>query len=244
MPMHNAPAPGAETTSALGTLVAARKPLPMATARRAAHGGRGPERAENAAAGQAAAAPGGGAAAAAPGAASVAAAAATHADSAHARARDSAQPRDRRSQADKGVYANELDCDFFGTAFETYQVSKRSKRAGGGREIGAASAWCGNLTLHIPHCNWIQKICYGGTGSTRKFCADSLLYLASRDGFFNRVFHHKYGRGHGRGRGRGRVHACCMHSRATLTARMRPVPARAKHDAEHFSKTPAPQVRS
>jgi hypothetical protein len=81
--------------------------------------------------------------------------------------------------------------DFFGTAFETYHVSRRAKRAGGGREMGAASAWCGNLTMGIKHCNWVQKCCYAGNASTRKFCDDNLLYLASRDGFFNNVFHRK-----------------------------------------------------
>ena len=88
-------------------------------------------------------------------------------------------------------YAKELDCDFYGTAFEVYNVSKRSKRAGGGVASGTASPWCGALTLGVRQCNWIQKICYGGTGSTRKFCDESLLYLASRDGFFNGVFHRK-----------------------------------------------------
>ncbi len=104
---------------------------------------------------------------------------------------DGAEPRRDRQQDKERKYASELDCDFFGTAFETYRVSNRAKREGGGREIGAASAFCGDLTLHIRHCNWIQKYCYGGTGSTRRFCADSLLYLASRDGFFNNIFHHK-----------------------------------------------------
>ena len=97
----------------------------------------------------------------------------------------------REKGKDTRAYAKELDCDFFGTAFEVYNVSKRAKRLGGGREIGAASEWCGNLTIGVRHCNWVQKICYNGNASNRKFCADNLLYLASRDGFFNSAFHHK-----------------------------------------------------
>lgn len=110
-----------------------------------------------------------------------------------AQKRSAIKPHKGKHPTDKGhAYAKDLDCDFFGTAFEVYHVSKRAKRAGGGREMGAASTWCGNLTLGIRHCNWIQKCCYNGTGSSRKFNADNLLYLASRDGFFNNIFHHKY----------------------------------------------------
>jgi hypothetical protein len=96
-----------------------------------------------------------------------------------------------KDKASSHSYCTELDSDFYQTAFEVYHVSKRTKRFGGGAEMGAASTWCGNLTIGVRHCNWIQKMCYGGTGSARKFGDDCLIYLGSRDGFSNREFHRK-----------------------------------------------------
>mmetsp|Transcript_33950 Transcript_33950/g.70087 ORF Transcript_33950/g.70087 Transcript_33950/m.70087 type:complete len:220 (-) Transcript_33950:50-709(-) len=80
---------------------------------------------------------------------------------------------------------------FFGTTFAQYVVSRKAKRKGGGREIGAASAWCGNMVLGVKESNWIQKTCFFGVGSSRRLGSESLIYLASRDGFFNCAFHKK-----------------------------------------------------
>ena len=139
----------------LGTLIATRKPMKIAAARRMVETG-----------------------------AKVAAR-----DPAQSKEKDKLDKEARR--VEKVAYAKELDCDFYGTAFEIYNVSKRAKRMGGGREIGAASEFCGNLTIGVRHCNWVQKICYNGNASNRKFGAENLLYLASRDGFFNSAFHSK-----------------------------------------------------
>lgn len=47
------------------------------------------------------------------------------------------------------------------------------------------------MVLPVKYCNWLQKICFFGVGSSRRLGSDCLLYLASRDGFFNNVFHKK-----------------------------------------------------
>ena len=97
--------------------------------------------------------------------------------------------KEKKEKGSHTPYASELDADFYRTAFEAYFVSVRCKRNGGGREMGAASTECGNLTLGIKHCNWIDKVVYQGHASPRKFGNETLMYLASRDGFFNHVFH-------------------------------------------------------
>uniref|UniRef100_A0A7S0U002 TLDc domain-containing protein n=1 Tax=Hemiselmis andersenii TaxID=464988 RepID=A0A7S0U002_HEMAN len=82
-------------------------------------------------------------------------------------------------------YTTELDKDFYGTSFEVYHISRKVKRKGG----SGGSEWCGELSLSIRQCNWLQKNVFLANGSTGKLGNDSLLYLASRDGFRNSVFH-------------------------------------------------------
>jgi hypothetical protein len=74
------------------------------------------------------------------------------------------------------AYSQELDSDFYGTNFEIYHVSKRTKRKGG----SGASEWCGGLQLSVRQSNWIQKNIFQANGSAGKFGPQTVVYLASR----------------------------------------------------------------
>jgi len=74
------------------------------------------------------------------------------------------------------AYSQELDSDFYGTNFEIYRVSKRTKRKGG----EGGSEWCGGLQLSVRQSNWIQKNIFHANGSAGKFGPETVIYLASR----------------------------------------------------------------
>ena len=87
-------------------------------------------------------------------------------------------------------YVSDLDKSFFGTSYEVYNVSKKVKRKGGSIEIGGLPAFCGGMTLSIKQCHFLYQHCCAATGATvAKIDAENLLYLGSRDGFFNNDFH-------------------------------------------------------
>jgi len=62
------------------------------------------------------------------------------------------QPKHSIFVTEKGAYAKNLDCDFFGTAFEVYHVSRRAKRAGGGRCVCLCVCECVRVCLYACVC--------------------------------------------------------------------------------------------
>ena len=98
--------------------------------------------------------------------------------------------RAKKQQAPARSYVSELDKSFFGTSYEVYCVSKKVKRKGGSVEIGNLTTYCGGMTLSIKQCHFLYQHCCAATGATgSKIDPSSLLYLGSRDGFFNNEFH-------------------------------------------------------
>eukprot|EP00960_Hanusia_phi_P068519 766865-Hanusia_phi.AAC.3 len=97
------------------------------------------------------------------------------------------QPERRAPVRMKRFYSSELDSDFFRASFDSYVVSKTVKKRGGGQE--GLEVKCGGMHLGLRECFWINKQVYEGTGSGRRLQEKNLLYLGSRDGFFNATFH-------------------------------------------------------
>ena len=106
----------------------------------------------------------------------------------HAKSADEILARQRRNPVRvKRFYTTELDMDFFKASFDSYVVSRTVKKKGGG-DTGP-DAECGGLRLGLRDCFWINKQVYEGTGSSKRLDEKHLLYLGSRDGFFNASFH-------------------------------------------------------
>ena len=83
------------------------------------------------------------------------------------------QPKHSIFVTEKGAYAKNLDCDFFGTAFEVYHVSRRAKRAGGGRCVCLCVCVCVCACMHVCVCVRVCSCVYVYV------CVDMRVYLCA-----------------------------------------------------------------